>query len=180
MKPQKPSSKPLSGQFAQGGRLGGRPQTERGSGVWCTGAPNRAPNRKPRYRAARRQALRDAGQTPVSRVWVWSVQPDALKTMPAWAVASQVKGLGEVPGHVWLWWRDALRLMREDRRAGGQPIATRQELRRCGLCGRPWVGKDAERRRLLDAQGPEGRQQPCGEQCERDRVERVWKRLSRD
>lgn len=143
----------------------------------------RSPNRKPRYRTARRQAMKDAGVLPCRRQWVWGVQPQALLTMPAWALESAVRGLGRQAGDsfagmVWLWPVDARRLIRQDRDAGGRALTTRVELRHCPLCARPLMGHEAAVRRLLNESGPDGRRTACGGDCARDAQTRVWKKLN--
>lgn len=135
-------------------------------------------NRKPRFRTARRQAMKAEGILPCRRQWVWLVQPDQLYAVPEWARRVAVRGLGEVPGRVWLWWVDARRLLSESRKAGWRCDVTRTELRHCAVCSRPFVGIEAERRRRLDESSPEGRLLPCGEACARDRESGVWQKLN--
>lgn len=136
-----------------------------------------SPNRKPRWRAARRQAMRDAGIMPSRRQWAWSVRPQALKTLPDWVEGVTIRGLGQLPGSVWLWQVDARRLIRQDRRAGGVPLVVKAELRHCPQCGRPLVGAEAAKRRLLNESGVQGYQLPCGAECARDRALNVWRKL---
>ncbi len=138
-----------------------------------------SPNRKPRWRAARREAMKDAGIMPSKRQWAWNVRPQALKMLllPGWVKDVTIRGLGQLPGSVWLWQVDARRLIREDRRAGGRPMVIRAELRHCPQCARPLVGADAEKRRLLNESGPQGVMLPCGANCTRDRALKVWSTL---
>lgn len=138
----------------------------------------RSPNRQPRWRAARRQAMKAAGTVPCRRQWAWNVQPDGLHGVPEWAQQVAVHGLGKIPGRVWLWRVDAKRLMGQVRRAGWRCEATRAEVRHCCVCERPLVGIAAERRRLLDESGPDGRLQPCGGDCLRDAAAGMWRKLN--
>jgi RNase P subunit RPR2 len=57
------------------------------------------------------------------------------------------------------------------------PHVIRAEVRYCKACSRPLIGTEAERRRLLDESGPDGRRRPCGPSCERDRLSGVWRKL---
>lgn len=151
------------------------PSDTRGRGVKV--GP-RSPNRKPRYRAARLREMKDQGTLPARRQWIYSIEPSALEVLPEWAIQNSVKGLGKTSRRVWLWDKDSKRLIGMDRAAGGRPRVTRAELRHCMACGRPLVGIEAEQRRKLDVGGPDGRKQPCGVDCERDKASRIWKKLS--
>jgi hypothetical protein len=144
-----------------------------------TGVKGRAPNRKPRWRAAAKLELKAKGVIPCRRQWIYSIEPQALEELPQWAIDSSIKGLAHTSRRVWLWDKDSKRLIGLDRAAGGRPRVTRTELRTCPLCARPLVGIEAERRRKLDQSGPDGRKQPCGVDCARDRESRVWKKLSK-
>lgn len=135
-------------------------------------------NRKPRFRAARRRELRSQGETPANRQWAWCVRPAALLELPDWVREAAVKGLGLMRDRAWLWPVDAKRLIRLDRGAGGRSEVTIIEVRHCGLCARPLIGAEAERRRKLDEQGPQGREMPCGDGCRDDRRTGIWKRLA--
>lgn len=146
----------------------------RGQGVKGT---LRSPNRKPRFRAARRREMKEQGTLPARRQWIYSIEPTGLEQLPEWAVENSVKGLGKTSRRVWLWDKDSKRLIGLDRSAGGRPRVTRAELRHCLNCGRPLVGIEAEQRRKLDESGPDGRRQPCGVDCERDKASRIWKKL---
>lgn len=137
----------------------------------------RSPNRKPRWRAARRRELRDRGIQPQSHRWAYSVRPEALGSIPTWARRSAIRGLGQYDGRVWLWRRDARLLMIEDRQHGGQPDVIRVEVKRCDVCYRPLVGRDAVERRRLNESAPGGCRLPCGLSCERDRASKVWRKL---
>lgn len=145
------------------------------------GATARSPNRKPRWRAARRQAMKDGGIMPSRRQWAWNVRPQALKMLllPDWVEGVTIRGLGMLPGSVWLWPVDAMRLIREDRRAGGQPLVVKAELRHCPQCGRPCVGAEAAQRRLLNESGVRGVTLGCGPNCQKDRELGVWRKLDR-
>jgi hypothetical protein len=139
----------------------------------------RSPNRKPRWRAARRQAMKQGGVMPSRRQWAWNVRPQALKSllMPEWVREAAIKGLGQGVDSVWLWPTDAVRLIWQDRRAGGHPLVVKAELRHCSVCGRPCVGNEAEKRRLLNESGVQGLETPCGADCLRDRTLNVWRKL---
>lgn len=123
--------------------------------------------------------MKAAGITPCRRQWVWSVEPQVLRGMfiPQWARDAAVRGLGQQQDSVWLWWVDARRLIALDRAAAGRSKVTRAELRHCPVCGRPFVGIEAEKRRRLDESGPHGRNTPCGDACVRDAESRVWRKL---
>lgn len=150
------------------------PSDKRGAGVKVE---PRAPNRKPRFRAARRREMKAQGTLPARRQWIYSIEPQALEVLPEWATGNSVKGLGKTARRVWLWDKDSKRLIGLDRAAGGRPRVTRAELRHCLSCSRPLVGIEAEQRRKLDESGPDGRRQPCGVDCERDKASRIWRKL---
>lgn len=134
--------------------------------------------RQPRWRTARRQAMKDAGILAARRQWIWLVEPDRLFAIPGWAREAAVKGLAKSAERVWLWPVDAKRLRSEVSRSGWRCRLTRAELRHCGVCARPLIGTEAERRRKMDEAGPEGRQQPCGAQCEKEAAQGVWRALN--
>jgi hypothetical protein len=122
--------------------------------------------------------MREKGITPCQRLWVWSVRPSAPILVPKWARAAAVHGLGSLNEQLWLWPVDGQRLIEHFKRYAVHCHVTRQEFRHCEVCGRPLIGQDAERRRVLNESGAVGRYLPCGADCERDRESRLWMKLS--
>lgn len=138
-----------------------------------------------RERGARRIYRRNAK--------AWGVKVPALKTVvlvkteivaiPAWALAKAVPGLKAEPGSVWLYRIAANALAQLDRAEGGRPQLTPVFYRRCGLCSRGLIGRDAELRWEQDREweGRKGRHErdpahrgtyadggnptPCGQDC---------------
>lgn len=123
--------------------------------------------------------MKEEGTTPTSRQWIYCVQPQALPGIPDAMAKKAVQGLGQLRSRVWLWLIDSKALIALDRAAGGESLVTKAEFRSCPMCARPLVGVDAERRRLMDESGPDGRLQPCSPKCPQDAKTRIWLRMKR-
>ena len=135
----------------------------------------RSPNRKPRHRGPVLKAMKASGIDPAEHQRVWSVEVKGL--VPDWADRAAVRGLSRLPNRVWLWPHDAKKLIRAECRRGNEPAVTKAQVRRCKVCWHPFIGAEAERRRLADESCPGGRALPCGASCTRDAISRMWIKL---
>jgi hypothetical protein len=134
-------------------------------------------NRQPRWRAERRRASKKEGIVLGRRQWVWIVEPDSLYVIPEGAKAVAVRGMASSSNRIWLWPTDAKRLIREVQRRGGRCDSTRVEIRNCGVCAKPLVGLEAEKRRKLDEGSADGRLLPCGPKCQDEAATGIWRKL---
>ena len=106
--------------------------------------------------------------TPTRKLWVTCVTTTVLE-IPKWAQKKAWKYLTQGKHYVWFAGRPrfpAKMLAFQDEQAGGQPEMTVVEYRKCKKCGRVLLSLEAEDRRKMDESCPEGRQKPCGMECQ--------------
>lgn len=110
--------------------------------------------------------LKYLGQKFARKQWLTAVHTTAIE-IPEWAKLAAHKEMSQGEQYVWFRGRRlkaAKRLVAEDEAAGGQPVMTLVQWRRCKVCGRILLALEAEdRRRLDETRG--GRQKPCGVEC---------------
>ena len=117
-----------------------------------------------RQRRAENGQLRAAGlPVPVARR-AWRVRVSAI-AMPSWALEKSLKSLSSDGNYVWLRSRrDANRLASLDKWKGGVGEIDAAEFRRCGVCNRLLLGREATELRDWLRVNP-GQQKPCGPEC---------------
>jgi hypothetical protein len=134
-------------------------------------------NCQPRWRRQRRREMRTAGIIPTHRWWAFHLKCDF--ELPAWAIEYTIPGLSRLSNQAWFRPTEARAVIQWARSRGLWAKPEKVEFRHCSQCGRPLVGIEAEARRLKDESGPSGRSLPCGPDCARDQMTRLWMKLNK-
>jgi hypothetical protein len=101
--------------------------------------------------------------------WVFRVETEKITTIPKAIRDEALQGLNGL----FFKRREAFRLHRLDRLAGGNPRMLRIEFERCVRCHRPMMGTAATNYRALGIG-----QMRCGDQCEQDEQQNTWALLA--
>lgn len=118
-----------------------------------------------RYRQSRRRQLADRGITPTRRSHVYRVDIDGA-WFPDWVEKARIQHFSHSEDHVWMRLRsDAKLIQRYAKGEDGEVEITKTEYRRCGQCGREFLGMEAERLRMLIESCRTGDQLPCNPDC---------------
>ena len=120
-------------------------------------------------RRAKDRVMRHRGIRPARPHWAVLVEMGAA-SIPEWAENLRMKGMPTEAGKIWLRGRMLAarvvpRLQAHDAKFGGKVLVTHFEYRACTVCGRIMLGLEAVDRRQRDTSSPDGRQQPCGPDC---------------
>lgn len=139
------------------------------------GEPKLNPVQKRRvWRRELKAEFRARGIQAARKQYIVCVRLTAIP-MPAWVQGKRIAGLTFTNAIVWLPRPDAKYLIELDRENGGTATYAETEYRRCGVCGRPLLGADAELRRRLDESTATGRMMPCSSECIEAERDGRWK-----